>query len=287
MFSKMPATTHRIQPDSQPLIVHKGAIRFENISFHYGQKVGAGTARPGGIIHNLSLDIAPGEKVGLVGRSGAGKSTLVNLLLRFYDLESGRILIDGQDIAHVTQDSLRAQIGMVTQDTSLMHRSVADNIAYGRPDAGEIAIRAAAERAEAHDFIQTLGDASGRRGYQAHVGERGVKLSGGQRQRVAIARVLLKNAPILVLDEATSALDSEAEAAIQEQLYNLMAGKTVIAIAHRLSTIAAMDRLVILDHGRVVEEGTHASLLQKGGVYADLWARQSGGFLAEAVAAAE
>jgi ATP-binding cassette subfamily B multidrug efflux pump len=209
--------------------------------------------------------------------------------LRFYDLESGRILIDGQDIAWVTQDSLRAQIGMVTQDTSLLHRSVRDNILYGRPDAGETAVVAAAKRAQAHDFILGLSDLRERKGYDAHVGERGVKLSGGQRQRIAIARVLLKNAPVLVLDEATSALDSEAEGAIQEQLYNLMAGKTVIAIAHRLSTIAAMDRLIILDKGRIVEEGTHASLLQGGGVYADLWARQSGGFLAEAeaVAAAE
>jgi ATP-binding cassette subfamily B multidrug efflux pump len=277
--------------DSRPLKVTKGDIRFEHVNFHYGQPVGAqigsGTARPGGVIHDLSLHIAAGEKVGLVGRSGAGKSTLVNLLLRFYDLESGRILIDGQNIAAVTQDSLRAQIGMVTQDTSLLHRSVRDNILYGRPDAGEAAAVGAAKKAQAHDFIVGLTDLRDRMGYDAHVGERGVKLSGGQRQRVAIARVLLKNAPILVLDEATSALDSEAEAAIQEQLYNLMAGKTVIAIAHRLSTIAAMDRLVILDHGRVVEEGNHASLLQKGGVYADLWARQSGGFLAEAVAAAE
>jgi ATP-binding cassette subfamily B multidrug efflux pump len=271
--------------DSRPLKVTKGDIRFDHVNFHYGQPVGAGTARPGGVIHDFNLHIPAGEKVGLVGRSGAGKSTLVNLLLRFYDLESGRILIDGQDIAAVTQDSLRAQIGMVTQDTSLLHRSVRDNILYGRPDAGEAAAMAAARRAQAHDFILGLSDLRERSGYDAHVGERGVKLSGGQRQRIAIARVLLKNAPILVLDEATSALDSEAEAAIQEQLYNLMAGKTVIAIAHRLSTIAAMDRLVILDHGRIVEEGTHASLLQRGGVYADLWARQSGGFLAEAVAA--
>jgi ATP-binding cassette subfamily B multidrug efflux pump len=278
------------KPDSRPLKVLKGDIRLEHVDFHYGQQpanatTGAGTARPGGVIHDLSLHIRAGEKVGLVGRSGAGKSTLVNLLLRFYDLESGCILIDGQDIAAVTQDSLRAQIGMVTQDTSLLHRSVRDNILYGRPDAGEAAIIAAAKKAQAHDFILGLSDLRGRKGYDAHVGERGVKLSGGQRQRIAIARVLLKNAPILVLDEATSALDSEAEAAIQEQLYNLMAGKTVIAVAHRLSTIAAMDRLIIMDMGRIVEEGTHASLLQRGGVYADLWARQSGGFLAEAVAA--
>jgi ATP-binding cassette subfamily B multidrug efflux pump len=275
------------RPDSRPLVVTRGDIRFDHVSFHYGQAVGAGTARPGGVIHDFSLHIKAGEKVGLVGRSGAGKSTLVNILLRFYDLASGRILIDGQDIAGVTQDSLRAQIGMVTQDTSLLHRSVRDNILYGRPDAGEAAVVAAARKAQADGFIPALEDLRGRKGYNAHVGERGVKLSGGQRQRVAIARVLLKNAPILVLDEATSALDSEAEAAIQEQLYNLMAGKTVIAIAHRLSTIAAMDRLVILDQGRIVEEGTHAALLKRGGVYADLWARQSGGFLAEVVAAAE
>jgi ATP-binding cassette subfamily B multidrug efflux pump len=236
-------------PESKPLKVTRGDIRFDHVSFHYGQAVGAGTARPGGVIHDFNLHIGAGEKVGLVGRSGAGKSTLVNILLRFYDLESGRILIDGQDIAGVTQDSLRAQIGMVTQDTSLLHRSVRDNILYGRPDAGEAAVVAAARKAQADQFIPALEDLRGRKGYNAHVGERGVKLSGGQRQRVAIARVLLKNAPILVLDEATSALDSEAEAAIQEQLYNLMAGKTVIAIAHRLSTIAAMDRLVILDRG--------------------------------------
>ena len=225
--------------------------------------------------------------MGLVGRSGAGKSTLVNLLLRFYDLEQGRILIDGQDIAHVTQDSLRAQIGMVTQDTSLLHRSVRDNILYGRPDAGETAAIAAARKAQADEFITGLEDLKGRKAYEAQVGERGVKLSGGQRQRVAIARVLLKDAPILILDEATSALDSEVEEAIQEQLYNLMTGKTVIAIAHRLSTIAAMDRLVILDQGRIVEEGSHDTLLARGGLYADLWARQSGGFLAEQIAAAE
>jgi ATP-binding cassette subfamily B multidrug efflux pump len=282
------------RPGSTPLKVTRGDIRFEHVEFHYSQapadaptgpQIGSGIARKGGVIHDLNLHIRAGEKVGLVGRSGAGKSTLVNLLLRFYDLESGRILIDGQDIAGVTQDSLRAQIGMVTQDTSLLHRSVRDNILYGRPDAGEAAAVAAARKAQAHEFILGLSDLRERKGYDAHVGERGVKLSGGQRQRIAIARVLLKNAPILVLDEATSALDSEAEAAIQEQLYNLMAGKTVIAIAHRLSTIAAMDRLIILDKGRVVEEGSHASLLQRGGVYADLWARQSGGFLAEAVAA--
>jgi ATP-binding cassette subfamily B multidrug efflux pump len=275
------------KPEAKALAVSKGDIRFDHVSFHYGQSVGAGTLRPGGVIHDFNLHIKPGEKVGLVGRSGAGKSTLVNLLLRFYDLEGGRILIDGQDIAQVTQDSLRAQIGMVTQDTSLLHRSVRDNILYGRPDAGEAATIAAAQRAQAHDFIGSLEDLRGRRGYNAHVGERGVKLSGGQRQRIAMARVLLKDAPILILDEATSALDSEVEAAIQEQLYNLMTGKTVIAIAHRLSTIAAMDRLVIMDQGRIVEEGTHNALLARGGLYADLWERQSGGFLAESVAAAE
>jgi ATP-binding cassette, subfamily B, multidrug efflux pump len=270
--------------DSKPLRVRTGEIRFEHVSFHYGQHIGVGGAHRGGVIHDLSLTIAPGEKVGLVGRSGAGKSTLVNLLLRFYDLEAGRILIDGQDIRVVTQDSLRAQIGMVTQDTSLLHRSVRDNILYGRPDAAEASLLAAARKAQADDFIARLEDMKGRRGYSAHVGERGVKLSGGQRQRIAIARVLLKNAPILVLDEATSALDSEVEAAIQEQLYNLMAGKTVIAIAHRLSTIAAMDRLVVMDEGRIVEAGSHAELLQRGGLYAALWVRQSGGFLAREAA---
>ncbi len=271
--------------DSRPLTVREGEIRFEDVSFHYGRTLDAGAPRRGGVIHDFSLLIRPGEKVGLVGRSGAGKSTLVNLLLRFYDLESGRILIDGHDIARVTQDSLRAQIGMVTQDTSLLHRSVRDNILYGRPGASEEAAIAAAKKAQADDFIGGLEDLKGRKGYSAHVGERGVKLSGGQRQRVAIARVLLKDAPILILDEATSALDSEVEQAIQEQLYNLMAGKTVIAIAHRLSTIAAMDRLVIMDQGRIVEEGSHDGLLAHGGLYAELWARQSGGFLAEQVAA--
>jgi ATP-binding cassette subfamily B multidrug efflux pump len=271
-------------PDARKLDVRRGDIRLENISFHYGRDVSTVSGRHGGIIHDLSLHMGAGEKVGLVGRSGAGKSTLVNLLLRFYDLESGRILIDGQDISEVTQNSLRAQIGMVTQDTSLMHRSVLDNILYGRPDAGEAAAIAAARKAQAHDFIQYLEDMKGREGYLAHVGERGVKLSGGQRQRIAIARVLLKNAPILILDEATSALDSEVEAAIQEQLYNLMEGKTVIAIAHRLSTIAAMDRLVIMDQGRIVEQGHHNELLARGGLYAELWARQSGGFLAKEAA---
>ncbi len=265
-------------PDATALSVPRGEVIFEHSSFTYDQRKGDGRKR---VIDDLTLTIAPGEKIGLVGRSGAGKSTLVNLLLRFHDLESGRILIDGQDIAHVTQDSLRARIGMVTQDTSLMHRSVADNISYGRPDAGRAAMRAAAERAEAHDFIQSLSDTNGRHGYEAHVGERGVKLSGGQRQRIAIARVMLKDAPILLLDEATSALDSEIEAAIQASLYRLMEGKTVIAIAHRLSTIAAMDRLIVLDQGRVVEQGDHTTLLAQGGLYARLWARQSGGFLGD------
>jgi ATP-binding cassette, subfamily B, multidrug efflux pump len=260
-------------PDAAPLRVTDGRIEYDRIRFHYG--------KAGGVIEDLSLTMRPGEKVGLVGRSGAGKSTLVNVLLRFYDLDGGRILIDGQDIAHVTQDSLRAQIGMVTQDTSLLHRSVLENILYGRPEAGREAAIAAAKKAQAHDFIVGLEDSKGRRGYDAHVGERGVKLSGGQRQRIAIARVLLKNAPILILDEATSALDSEVEAAIQEQFANLMEGKTVIAIAHRLSTIAAMDRLIIMDEGRIVEEGSHEQLLARGGVYAELWRRQSGGFLAK------
>jgi len=269
---------------AKPLEVKRGAIDFDDVSFDYGHTRSVGDGKPGGVIQNLSLHVAPGEKVGLVGRSGAGKSTLVSLLLRFHDLEQGRILIDGQDIAHVTQDSLRSQIGVVTQDTSLLHRSVRDNILYGRPDAGETQAIMAAERAHAHEFIGGLQDLHGREGYNAHVGERGVKLSGGQRQRIAIARALLKNAPILVLDEATSALDSEVEAAIQEQLANLMTGKTVIAIAHRLSTIAAMDRLVIMDEGRVIEQGSHAELLRRGGLYAELWRRQSGGFLAREAA---
>src|SRR5690606_26315772 len=239
------------------------------------------------VLDGLTLDIAPGERIGLVGRSGAGKSTLINLLLRFHDVESGRIEIDGQDISQVTQDSLRAAIGVVTQDSGLLHRSVRDNIAYGRPEASGAEIEAAATAAEAAGFIPYLADAQGRKGLDAHVGERGVKLSGGQRQRIAIARVLLKNAPILVLDEATSALDSEVEAAIQSQLQRLMAGKTVIAIAHRLSTIAAMDRLVILEQGRIVEEGTHAQLLELGGHYARLWERQSGGFILDQSDAAE
>jgi ATP-binding cassette, subfamily B, multidrug efflux pump len=259
------------RPDARPLVVTKGEIRFENARFHYG--------RQQKVIEDFTLTITRGERIGIVGRSGAGKSTLVNLLLRFFDLEGGRILIDGQDIAHVTQESLRQQIGMVTQDTSLLHRSVRENIQYGRPEASEEAVVAAAQRAHADAFIRQLSDPKGRNGYDAHVGERGVKLSGGQRQRIAIARVFLKNAPILVLDEATSALDSEVEAAIQESLYELMAGKTVVAIAHRLSTIAAMDRLVVLDRGRIVDIGRHQELLAKGGLYAELWRRQSGGFL--------
>ncbi|MFL9927124.1 ABC transporter ATP-binding protein [Herbaspirillum lusitanum] len=261
--------------DAVPLQVKQGELVFEEVDFSYG----GAAVRP--VIDKLRLTIRPGEKIGLVGRSGAGKSTIVNLLLRFYDIEHGRILIDGQDIAHVTQDSLRAQIGMVTQDTSLLHRSVRDNILYGRPDAVDADMISAAERAEAHDFIQTLADAKDRRGYDAHVGERGVKLSGGQRQRIAIARVMLKDAPILLLDEATSALDSEVEAAIQTSLYKLMQGKTVVAIAHRLSTIAAMDRLIVLDQGRIAEQGSHSELLALNGLYARLWAHQSGGFLGE------
>ncbi len=265
------------QPGAGELKVPHGEVRFENVRFSYNP----GSPKPRWVIDHLNLTIRPGEKIGLVGRSGAGKSTIVNLLLRFYDLPQGRITIDGQDIAAVAQDSLREHIGMVTQDTSLLHRSVRDNILYGRPHASDDEMVQAAQRAEAADFIASLTDPSGRSGYDAHVGERGVKLSGGQRQRIAIARVMLKDAPILLLDEATSALDSEVEAAIQASLYQLMEGKTVVAIAHRLSTIAAMDRLLVLDDGRVVEEGTHAELLAHNGLYARLWARQSGGFLGE------
>jgi ATP-binding cassette subfamily B multidrug efflux pump len=259
------------RPDAPSLNVTRGEIVFEDVRFGYG--------RESGVIDGLNLTVKPGEKIGLIGRSGAGKSTVVNLLLRFFDLEDGRILIDGQDIAAVTQESLRAQISMVTQDTSLLHRSIGDNIRYGRPQATDAEVVAAAKLAHAHEFVLELEDWKQRRGYPAQVGERGVKLSGGQRQRIAIARVILKNAPILVLDEATSALDSEVEAAIQSSLDTLMAGKTVIAIAHRLSTIARMDRLIVLDRGRIVEQGTHHELLQHGGNYAALWQRQSGGFI--------
>ncbi len=260
-------------PEAKSLQVKHGEIKFDAVDFSYGSSKD--------VLKNLSLNIKPGEKVGLVGRSGAGKSTIVNLLLRFYEVERGSILIDGQNVNHVTQNSLRKNIGMVTQDTSLLHRSVRDNILYGRPDATEAEMVNAAKRAEAHDFILSLQDAKGRTAYDAHVGERGVKLSGGQRQRIAIARVMLKDAPILLLDEATSALDSEVEQAIQASLYNLMQGKTVVAIAHRLSTIAAMDRLIVLDEGNIVEEGNHQALLKQGGLYASLWAHQSGGFLGE------
>ena len=273
-LSRQPTVVDR--DGARPLSITRGDIRFEHVSFAYGAK-----QHEAKVIDDLDVHIRPGEKIGLVGRSGAGKSTIVNLLLRFYDISEGRIVIDGQNIAEYTQESLRAQIGMVTQDTSLLHRSVRENILYGRPDAAEADMLAAAKRAEAEDFIAGLKDAHGRAGYDAHVGERGVKLSGGQRQRIAIARVMLKDAPILLLDEATSALDSEVEAAIQQSLYRLMEGKTVIAIAHRLSTIAAMDRLIVLDQGRVVEEGTHHALLERDGLYARLWAHQSGGFLGE------
>jgi ATP-binding cassette, subfamily B, multidrug efflux pump len=256
---------------ARPLAVREGRIDFKNVSFGYGREVG--------VLHNFNLTIHPGEKIGLVGRSGAGKSTVVNLLLRFFQLEDGAILIDGQDISGLTQESLRSQISVVTQDTSLLHRSIRANIRYGKPDASDEEVIRAAKLAHAHEFILDLQDWHDRRGYEAHVGERGVKLSGGQRQRVAIARVILKNAPILVFDEATSALDSEVEAAIQSSLGTLMAGKTVIAIAHRLSTIAQMDRLVVIEHGRIVEQGTHRELIAHNGHYATLWRRQAGGFL--------
>ena len=260
-------------PDAKPLVIKDGNIAFDKVRFGYGRQIG--------VLDDFSLNVRAGEKIGLVGRSGAGKSTVVNLLLRFFDLEAGRILIDGQDISQSTQESLRAQISVVTQDTSLLHRSIRENIRYGKPEATEEEILRAAHLAHADEFIGTLEDWRGRRGFDAQVGERGVKLSGGQRQRIAIARVILKNAPILVLDEATSALDSEVEAAIQQSLGTLMAGKTVIAIAHRLSTIARMDRLIILDHGRIVEQGTHDQLLRLNGHYAALWQRQSGGFLVD------
>ncbi len=266
-------------PEATPLRLTAGKIEAEGLSHHYGRKSGG--------LDRIDLAIQPGEKVGLVGRSGAGKSTLVKLLLRFYEPEAGSIHVDGQDIATVTQDSLRAQIGMVQQDSSLLHRSVRDNIRYGRPDASEQQVLDAARRAEAHEFILDLEDPEGRTGFDAHVGERGVKLSGGQRQRIALARVILKDAPILVLDEATSALDSEVEAAIQETLYGMMEGKTVIAIAHRLSTIARMDRILVLDDGHIVEEGSHNTLLARNGLYARFWTRQSGGFIDTRVEAAE
>ncbi|MDF3194392.1 ABC transporter ATP-binding protein [Pseudomonas sp. 1928-m] len=259
------------QAQAKPLHVSQGAVQFDNIHFHYGKR--------NGVIAGLSLTVAPGEKIGLVGPSGAGKSTLVNLLLRLYDLESGRILIDGQNIAEVAQESLRAQIGMVTQDTSLLHRSIRDNLLYGKPEASEAQLLDAVRKARADSFIPLLDDGMGGHGFDAQIGERGVKLSGGQRQRIAIARVLLKDAPILVLDEATSALDSEIEAAIQESLDTLMQGKTVIAIAHRLSTIARMDRLVVIDQGRIVETGSHSELIAAGGLYARLWQHQTGGFV--------
>ena len=271
----MQTITHPIEltdlPAAPLLDFRDGLVTIDAVSHHYG--------RGSGGLQNLSLTIRPGEKIGLVGRSGAGKSTLVKLMLRFYDPESGRIQIDGQDITQVTQESLRRQIGMVQQESSLLHRSVRDNIKYARPDASDAEMIAAAKQADSHEFIQTLQDPQGRIGYDAHVGERGVKLSGGQRQRVAMARVILKDAPILILDEATSALDSEAEAAIQAALYGVMQGKTVIAIAHRLSTIAAMDRIVVLENGTVAEQGSHADLLANGGLYAKFWARQSGGFI--------
>ncbi|MCV2402152.1 ABC transporter ATP-binding protein/permease [Marinomonas sp. C2222] len=260
--------------NAKALTVTNGSIHYDAVNFHYGKQDSK-------VIENLVLSIQAGEKVGLVGRSGAGKSTIVNLLMRFHDVESGKISIDGQDISAVQQDSLRSQIGMVTQDTSLLHRTVRENLLYGRPDATEEEMIAAAKKAEAHEFIQTLTDPFGNVGYDAMVGERGIKLSGGQRQRIAIARVLLKDAPLLILDEATSALDSEVEAAIQDSLYKLMEGKTVIAIAHRLSTIAAMDRLIVLDKGQIVEVGSHEELIQQAGIYSALWAHQTGGFLAE------
>ncbi|MGL5252874.1 MAG: ABC transporter ATP-binding protein [Moraxella sp.] len=274
--------------NAKPLVVSQGEIVFQQVEFHYGKKNSNTTSptKTASLTHQKLLDdfnlhIKAGEKIGLVGRSGAGKSTLVNLILRFYDVDHGQILIDGQNIATVTQESLRQQIGMVTQDTSLLHRTVRENIAYGRPDATDDDIINATKQAHAWQFIQSLSDAKGNQGLDTQVGERGVKLSGGQRQRIAIARVMLKNAPILLLDEATSALDSEVEHAITDSLSNMMAGKTVIAIAHRLSTIASMDRLVVMDQGRIVEQGSHEALLTKGGVYAKLWARQSGGFLGE------
>ena len=270
-ISVAPAITDRAE--AQAMTRAKGHVRFEDVTFHYGKGEG--------VIDGLNLEIRPGEKVALVGPSGAGKTTIMHLLLRLFDVEGGRITLDGTDVRDLTQASLRAQFGVVAQEPMLMHRSISDNIAYGRPGATPEQIEAAARRAAAHDFIQTVSDMKGRKGYDAHVGERGVKLSGGQRQRIAIARMMLKDAPVLILDEATSALDSEIEAAIQDKLADLMEGKTVIAIAHRLSTIAAMDRLIVVDKGRIVETGTHDELVDAGGPYARLWMRQSGGFLAD------
>ncbi|CDX15946.1 Uncharacterized ABC transporter ATP-binding protein HI_1051 [Mesorhizobium sp. ORS 3324] len=274
--------TMQDKPDAPALVVSAGGIEFDRVNFNYWRKDGKG-----GVIDNLSLKIAPGERVGLIGRSGAGKSTLVSLVLRLFDVQDGKVLIDGQDIRHVSQESVRAAIGFVNQDTSLLHRSVRENLKYGRQSASDAQMFNAAKAAQIADVIAGLADLQGRSGYDALVGERGVKLSGGQRQRIAIARVMLKDAPILILDEVTSALDSEVEAAIQENLYKLMQGKTVIAIAHRLSTIAAMDRLVVMDKGRIVEEGSHETLIAKGGLYAQLWRRQSGGFLLDEQPAAE
>lgn len=280
VVSREPAI--RDKPDATVMQRVEGHIRFDDVSFSYGKK---GDPEQPGVIENLTLDIKPGERVALVGPSGAGKTTIINLLLRLFDVEDGRILLDGKDIRDVTQASLRAQFGVVSQEPMLMHRSIRDNIAYGKPGASEDAIIAAAKKASAHEFIMGVTDQRGRKGYDAHVGERGVKLSGGQRQRLAIARMMLKNAPILILDEATSALDSEIEAVIQEKLESLMEGKTVIAIAHRLSTIAALDRIIVLEKGRIVEEGSHNALVEADGLYAHLWKRQSGGFLPKRMAA--
>jgi ATP-binding cassette subfamily B protein len=271
MHTLTPPWTLTDRPDAVPLRSAAG-ISFDHVSFAYGRKRGG--------LRDVTLEIRPGEKIGLVGASGAGKSTLVALLLRLYDTETGSVRVGGQDVRTVTQESLRRAIGMVTQETAMFNRSAMDNIRYGRPDATDAEVEAAARKAKAHDFILGLQDHRGRRGYEAHLGERGVKLSGGQRQRIALARAILKDAPILVLDEATSALDSEAEAEVQAALETAMEGKTVIAIAHRLSTIARMDRIVVLDAGRIVEEGTHESLLARGGLYARYWNRQSGGFIA-------